>query len=153
MCASATAVPTAAAVAIPASGELAASCPGTRCCGCGLGSSSGSRISALNPLPNAFLGTCDYLLGELDVAFCTLTMYVVEYHWHSVAWCFRQSHISWYNAIKYLCSKEAAQVCRNLLRKCCPVVIHCQKNALNSEGRIDGPSQAHQGVQKLGYSL
>ena len=54
---------------------------------------SGSRISALNPLPNAFLGICDNLLGELNIAFSAFTMYVVEHYWHAVARCFCQADI------------------------------------------------------------
>ena len=76
---------------------------------------SGSRISALNPLPNAFLGISDNLLGKLDVALCTFTMYVVEHYRHAMAWRFSQANVSRNYGFEDLRTEEAAKISGNLL--------------------------------------
>ncbi len=114
---------------------------------------SGSRISALNPLPNAFLGICDNLLGKLNVAFGAFTMYVVEHYWHAVAWRFCQAYISRNDGFEDLCTEKAAKIGGYLLRECGAVVVHREENAFDGERRIDGAAEAHQRVEKLGYAF
>src|SRR5579863_9318444 len=58
------------------------------------GAASGSRISALSPLPNAFLVIGDDLLCELNIAFSTFTTNVVENYWLSVARGLGQADVS-----------------------------------------------------------
>ncbi len=64
-----------------------------------------------------------------------------------------EANISRDYALEYLISKEAAQVGGNLLRECSPVVIHRQEDALDRKVRIDGSTDAHVRVEKLGNAL
>src|SRR5271156_2770437 len=109
----------AAAVVATAIGR-AGGAAGASSCGGGGGTAattgSGSRISALNPLPNAFLGISDNLLSKLNVAFSAFTMYVVEHYWHPVARRFCQTYISRNDRLEYLRTEEAAKVGGYLLR-------------------------------------
>src|SRR6201999_149883 len=101
---------------------------GAGTCGCSGGGCvgewcvSGSRISALSPLPNAFLGICDNLLGKLDIAFGALTMYVVEHYRHAVAGRFSQADIARNDGLKDLRTKKAAKIRGNLTGKRSAVV-------------------------------
>ena len=70
---------------------------------------SGSRMSAPSPRPNAFLATGDYLLGKLDVGFGAFTMNVVEYDWLAMAGCLGQANISRDHGLEYLRAEEASE--------------------------------------------
>ena len=80
-------------------------------------------------------------------------MYVVEQYWHAVARSFRQAHIPGNNGLEYLSAEKAAEIGRHLLRKSRPVVVHRQKNALDGQGRINGPAKAHERVEQFGYAF
>src|SRR5712664_3277874 len=54
---------------------------------------SGSRMSAPSPRPSAFLGIGDYLLSQLNVAFGSLTMHIIENNRLTEAWGFRKTYI------------------------------------------------------------
>src|SRR5271156_2770550 len=77
---------------------------------------SGSRMSAPSPRPSAFLGIDDYLLGELRIALGPFTMNIVENDRFTETWSFRQTNIARNDALKYLRTKKASQVRRNLAR-------------------------------------
>src|SRR5487761_1045924 len=91
--------------------ELAKGSVGGAC-----GIASGSRISALSPLPNAFLVIGDDLLCELNIAFGAFTTNVVEDYRLSVAWSFRQPHVPWDHSCEDLRAKKTSEICGNLFR-------------------------------------
>ena len=74
-------------------------------------------------------------------------MYVVEYHWHSVAWGFRKADISRDDALKDLRPEEAPQIGGDLLRERGAIIIHRKQNPLDREGWIDGAAKSRQRVQ------
>src|SRR5271155_4089680 len=117
---SAGAAAVAAAVVATAIGRAGGAAGASSCCGgggTGATSGSGSRISALNPLPNAFLGISDNLLSKLNVTLGAFTMYVVEHYRHAVAGRFCQAHISRNNRFEYLRTEETAKIRGYLLRQ------------------------------------
>src|SRR5579872_129112 len=75
---------------------------------CGVG--SGSRISALSPLPNAFLVIGDDLLCELNIAFSAFTTNVVEYYGLSVTWGFRKADVPRDHCREDLGAEEASKI-------------------------------------------
>src|SRR5690242_17019838 len=88
-------------------GAGAAAAPDTCACGCCVGVGSGSRIRAPKPRPSAFLLIGDNLLGELDIAFSSFTMYVVEDDRFSVARGLCEPYISGNDRAKHLSAEEA----------------------------------------------
>src|SRR3972149_9528627 len=88
------------------------------------GGGSGSRISALSPLPSAFLGIGDDLLGKLDVGFSTSTMYVVEDDWLSMTGGFCKAHVARDDGFKHLGAKEAAKISGYLAGGSGALVVH-----------------------------
>src|SRR5487761_705952 len=127
-----------AAAAWPAGGEEPGGLLGGTC-----GAASGSRISALSPLPNAFLVIGDDLLCELNIAFSAFTTNVVEYYWLSMTWCFRQADVPGNHCGKHLSAEETPKICGDLLRQRRPVVIHGEQDAFDSERWINRAAQAH----------
>src|SRR5579864_3908939 len=96
------------------------------------GVASGSRISALSPLPNAFLVIGDDLLCKLDIALGAFTTNVVENYWLSVTWGFREADVPRNNCGEHLSAEEASKICRDLFRQRRPVVVHRQEDAFDS---------------------
>src|SRR3990172_6542548 len=88
------------------------------------GGGSGSRISALSPLPSAFLGIGDDLLGKLDVGFSASTMNVVEDDWLPVAWRLGQTDIARNHSFKHLGAEEAAEIRSYLAGESGALVVH-----------------------------
>jgi hypothetical protein len=76
-------------------------------------------------------------------------MYVVEYDGHAVAWCLGQANISRDHCVENLCSKECSKICSDLLRKRRAIVIHRQKNAFDSERRIDGAAKSGERIEQF----
>jgi len=70
-----------------------------------------------------------------------------------VARCLGQTNISWDDCSKYLCPKKAAQVGGHLLGESRSIVMHRQQDSFDSEFGVDGPADAHERVQQLGYAL
>jgi hypothetical protein len=64
-------------------------------------------------------------------------MNVVEHYGHSVARRFGKANISRYHGLEYLTAEEASQVGSDLLRESGAVIVHCQQDALDGEGRVD----------------
>jgi|HubBroStandDraft_5_1064220.scaffolds.fasta_scaffold02076_2 hypothetical protein len=77
-------------------------------------------------------------------------MYVVEHDGHAVAGRFCQADIARNDGFKDLRAEKAAEIGGNLLGKRGAVVVHREKDAFDREGRIDGASEAHQGVEEFG---
>src|SRR5579863_3126442 len=71
---------------------------------------SGSRIRAPSPLPNAFLAICDDLLCKISVGFRSSTMNVVEVDRLPVTGRFRQPDIPRNDGLENLASKEAPEI-------------------------------------------
>src|SRR6185437_4803267 len=114
------------------------------------GVASGSRISALSPLPNAFLVIGDDLLCELNIAFSAFTTNVVEYYRLSVAWGFCQTDIPGNHRSENLGAEEAAKIGRDLFRQRRAVVVHRQQDSLDSQRRINRATQPHQCIEEFG---
>src|SRR6185437_1529375 len=108
---------------------------------CGI--ASGSRISALSPLPNAFLVIGDDLLCELNIAFGTFTTYVVEYDRFSMTWGFRKADIPRDHGGEHLSAEEAPKIGRDLFRERSAVIVHGQENAFNGERGISRATEPH----------
>ena len=77
---------------------------------------SGSRIRAPSPLPNAFLAIRDDLLCKVDVGFRASTMNVVEVDRLPMARRFGQANVPRDNGLKDLAAKEAAKIRGHLFR-------------------------------------
>src|SRR5271156_6215160 len=123
---SAGAAAVAAAVVATAIGRAGGAAGASSCCGgggTGATSGSGSRISALNPLPNAFLGISDNLLSKLNIAFSAFTMYVVEHYRQPVTRRLCQAYVSRNNRFESLRAEETAKIGGYLLRQRGAVVI------------------------------
>src|SRR5579859_6169070 len=107
------------------------------------GAASGSRISALSPLPNAFLVIGDDLLCELNIALSAFTTNVVENYRLSMTRGFREADVSGNHCGEHLRAEETPKICGDLLRQRRAVVIHGEQNALDSERGINRAAQAH----------
>src|SRR5260370_15731567 len=123
-------------------------------CGCiGAGSGellgSNSRMSVPSPLPSAFLGIGNDLLGELRVAFCALAMNVVKDDRFSEAWRFRKPHVERNYALEDLRSEESAQIGGNLAGKCRALIKHGKQDSFHFKAGVQGAPDAHQGIQQL----
>src|SRR5580704_8949740 len=114
---------------------------------------SGSRMSAPNPRPSAFLGIGNYLLGELGVALSPFAMNIVENDWFSKTRRFRQPHIPRNHALEYLRPKETPQIRGDLTRKRRPLIEHSQQNPLDFQAWIQCPPDAHQCIQQFRHTL
>src|SRR5262252_6205104 len=79
-------------------------------CGTGLSWASGSRMSAPSPLPNAFLGMVNDLLGELRIALSALAMDIIENNWLTKTWCLGKAHVARNYALEDLGTEETAQI-------------------------------------------
>jgi hypothetical protein len=77
-------------------------------------------------------------------------MYVVKHHWHAVARCFSQAHVSRNDGLEDLAAEEATEIRSDLFRKRGAVVVHSEQDTFDCEGRIYGSAKTHQGVQQLG---
>jgi hypothetical protein len=80
-------------------------------------------------------------------------MYIVKHYRHPVAGSFGQPDIPGDDAFKYLRSEEAPQVSRYLFGKCRSVIVHCQKNALDAQCRVNRSAQAHERIEQLGHAF
>src|SRR6516164_6411116 len=78
---------------------------------------SGSRMSAPSPRPNAFLGIGYDLLGKLGVTLSALAVNIIENNRLTKTWSLRQAHVSRNNTLKNLAAEEAAQIRRDLSRQ------------------------------------
>ena len=101
----------------------------------------------------AFLAIGNYLLCKLRITFRTFAVYVIENDRFTETRCFREPYVSGNQALKYLCSKEAPQIRRDLPRQGSPLVIHGEENALDLQARIKRPSNPHQGIQEFGNAF
>src|ERR1700687_2526583 len=94
--------------------------PTTGCCCCG----SASRMSAPSPRPNAVLVIGDSLLCELRISFRAPAVNVIENNRLTETRRFRQPYVARNNALKNLCTKETAKICRHLPRQSRTFVVH-----------------------------
>jgi len=76
-------------------------------------------------------------------------MNVVEHYRYAVAWCLCKADVSRDDGLENLWTEETAQIRGYLLGESRSVVVHGEKNALDGQGRIDGPANAHERVQKF----
>src|SRR5271155_477620 len=107
----------------------------------------GSRINALSPRPKAFRAIRYNLLGELEIALRSFTMYVVEHYWLTMTGRLCQSYVSRNYGFIDLRAEEAAKVGRHLLREGSAIIVHGEEDPFDGKRGIDGAAQTHQCVQ------
>src|SRR5580658_5714044 len=113
----------------------------------------GSRINALSPRPKAFRAIRYDLLGELEIALRSFTMYVVEHYRLTMTGRFSQSYVPRNYGFIDLRPEKTAKVRSHLLRKCSAIVVHGEKDSLDSKRWIYGAPQPHQGIEQLRYAF
>jgi hypothetical protein len=70
-----------------------------------------------------------------------------------MTWRFGETNISRDHRFEDLTAEEASQVGSDLLRESGAVIVHCQQNALDGEGRVDRSAKAHERVEQFRYAL
>ena len=94
-----------------------------------------------------FIG--EYLLGQLDIAFCALRADVIGQNRLAVAWGFGQPDVPRDHGSEDFAFEEVSQVLRDLAGQGCTVIKHSQQDTFDFEFVMERIADAVDRVEKL----